>query len=149
MRDRAQIVSVDGDVIKVVPLISDVCINCEKSSCAKRGKSFEVSNVQRDKYYNRPTGEYSEVAYLQGEKAYEAEIGGEAMKKENCEAVMDKFLMKDKNELLPLSVILHVIRCKECRTTIRRMTLAEKNASRSLFEAVSLPCRLFLRRTGS
>jgi hypothetical protein len=59
------------------------------------------------------------------------------MKKENCEAVMDKFLMKDKNELLPLSVILHVIRCKECRTTIRRMTLAEKNASRSLFEAVS------------
>ena len=30
MRDRAQIVSVDGDVIKVVPLISDVCINCEK-----------------------------------------------------------------------------------------------------------------------
>ncbi len=44
MRDRAQIVSVDGDVIKVVPLISDVCINCEKSSCAKRGKSFEVSN---------------------------------------------------------------------------------------------------------
>ena len=44
MRDRAQIVSVDGDEIKVVPLISDVCINCEKSTCAKRGKSFFVSN---------------------------------------------------------------------------------------------------------
>ena len=58
------------------------------------------------------------------------------MKNEKCEAIMDKFLMKDKNEFLPLSVILHVIHCKECRTTIRRMTLAEKNASKSLFEAV-------------
>jgi len=44
MRDRAQIIAVDGNDIKVVPLISDVCINCEKSSCAKRGKSFYVSN---------------------------------------------------------------------------------------------------------
>ena len=44
MRDRAQIVSVEGGEIKVVPLISDVCINCDKSSCAKRGKAFAVSN---------------------------------------------------------------------------------------------------------
>ena len=44
MRDRAQIIAIDGNDIKVVPLISDVCINCEKSTCAKRGKSFSVSN---------------------------------------------------------------------------------------------------------
>ena len=58
------------------------------------------------------------------------------MKKEKCEAVMDEFLMKDKNEFLPLSVILHVIHCKECRTMIRRMTLAEKSASKSLSESI-------------
>ncbi len=47
MRDRAQIISIkDGDV-KVVPLISDACINCDKSMCAKRGKSFNVSNPKK------------------------------------------------------------------------------------------------------
>ena len=50
MRERAMVVSVDGDEggkksgIKVVPLISDACINCDKSMCAKRGKPFSVSN---------------------------------------------------------------------------------------------------------
>lgn len=57
--------------------------------------------------------------------------------KNTCDDVMEKFLMKDKNELLPLSVIVHIIRCKECRTMVRRMTLAEKNASGSLMKAVS------------
>lgn len=47
MRDRAQIVAVEENDIKVVPLISDVCINCEKSSCAKRGKVFSVSNPKK------------------------------------------------------------------------------------------------------
>ena len=60
------------------------------------------------------------------------------MKKENCDAVMERFLMKDKNELLPLPVILHIIMCKECRTTVRRMTLAEKSASKSLYENMPL-----------
>jgi hypothetical protein len=57
--------------------------------------------------------------------------------KNTCDDVMEKFLMKDKNELLPLSVIIHIIRCKECRTMVRRMTLAEKNASGSLMKVVS------------
>ena len=56
--------------------------------------------------------------------------------KKTCDDVMDKFLMKDKNELLPLSVILHIIGCKECRTMVRRMTLAEKNARGALVKAV-------------
>ena len=57
--------------------------------------------------------------------------------KNTCDDVMEKFLMKDKNELLPLSVFVHIIRCKECRTMVRRMTLAEKNASGSLMKVVS------------
>ncbi|MCR4939482.1 MAG: SoxR reducing system RseC family protein [Treponemataceae bacterium] len=47
MRDRAQVISIkDGD-IKIMPLISDVCINCDKAICAKRGKSFSVSNPKK------------------------------------------------------------------------------------------------------
>ena len=44
MRERAQVVSVNGGDIQVVPLISNACINCDKSMCAKRGKPFSVSN---------------------------------------------------------------------------------------------------------
>lgn len=44
MRDRAQIISIEDGNVKVMPLISDACINCEKSMCAKRGKSFVVLN---------------------------------------------------------------------------------------------------------
>lgn len=58
------------------------------------------------------------------------------MKKKSCDDVMDRFLMKDKNEFLPLPVILHIICCRECRTTVRRMTLAEKSASENLMKAV-------------
>lgn len=58
------------------------------------------------------------------------------MNKRNCEDIMDRFLMKDKNEFLPLPVIFHVIHCKECRTIIRRMTIAEKCASKSMFESI-------------
>ena len=44
MRDRAQVVAVEDGNIKVVPLISDTCINCEKSACSRRGKPFAVCN---------------------------------------------------------------------------------------------------------
>lgn len=44
MRDGVQIISISDTEIKVVPLISDACINCERSVCAKRGKPFCVSN---------------------------------------------------------------------------------------------------------
>ena len=58
------------------------------------------------------------------------------MNKKSCDDVMDIFLMKDKNEFLPLPVIMHIICCRECRTTVRRMTLAEKNASGNLIKSV-------------
>lgn len=51
---------------------------------------------------------------------------------------MDRFLMKDRNEILPASVSIHVIFCKECRTAVRRMTLAEKSAAAPLSSSVPL-----------
>lgn len=47
-------------------------------------------------------------------------------KKETCEKVMDEFFLLDKDERLPFSSSLHLLRCKECRTKIRLMTKAEK-----------------------
>ena len=47
MRDGAQVISISDNDIKVVPLISDACINCDKSMCAKRGKPFSVSNPKK------------------------------------------------------------------------------------------------------
>ena len=44
MTDNALIVSVEKSQILVVPLITGACINCNHSSCAKRGKPFSVSN---------------------------------------------------------------------------------------------------------
>ena len=44
MTDNALIVSVEKTQILVTPLITGACINCNNSSCAKRGKPFPVSN---------------------------------------------------------------------------------------------------------
>lgn len=46
MRNQALVVSIDGSKISVIPLISDACINCNKSSCSKRGTPFTVLNSQ-------------------------------------------------------------------------------------------------------
>lgn len=45
---------------------------------------------------------------------------------------MDEFLMLDKNERIPLSVTLHLFRCKKCRTQVRCLLLAEKCAGKPL-----------------
>jgi hypothetical protein len=44
MRDRALVTSVTDDSILVVPLLSNTCISCGESSCAKRGTPFPVDN---------------------------------------------------------------------------------------------------------
>ena len=44
MVDNALIINLTENDIQVVPLISDACINCEKSGCAKQGKPFSVAN---------------------------------------------------------------------------------------------------------
>jgi hypothetical protein len=44
MRDNALVTAVTPDAILVVPLLTDTCINCAESSCARRGSPFPVDN---------------------------------------------------------------------------------------------------------
>lgn len=44
MIDNAIIIDISEKDILVRPLITDACINCEKSGCAKQGKPFSVAN---------------------------------------------------------------------------------------------------------
>ena len=44
MIDNAVVINISNKEIQVIPLITDACINCEKSGCAKQGKPFSVSN---------------------------------------------------------------------------------------------------------
>ena len=44
MVDNALIIHLSESEIQVVPLISDACINCQKSGCTKQGKPFSVVN---------------------------------------------------------------------------------------------------------
>ncbi|HQC26349.1 MAG TPA: SoxR reducing system RseC family protein [Treponemataceae bacterium] len=46
MRDIASVIAIDGKKITVVPIITDTCIGCEKSSCGERGEPFFVTNPQ-------------------------------------------------------------------------------------------------------
>lgn len=50
------------------------------------------------------------------------------MKVEVCEKNMDAFLALDKYEHIPLSVTMHLLRCKKCRTQVHYLTLAERYA---------------------
>lgn len=54
------------------------------------------------------------------------------MKTETCEKYMDDFLALDKYEHIPLKLTLHFLTCKECRTQVHYLTLAEKYASEPL-----------------
>lgn len=44
MRDYAMVKKIQGQLVQVVPLISDSCINCTSSDCSKLGKAFNVIN---------------------------------------------------------------------------------------------------------
>lgn len=47
MVDNAIIIDISEKDILVRPLITDACINCEKSGCAKQGKPFSVANPKK------------------------------------------------------------------------------------------------------
>ncbi|MBQ8013204.1 MAG: hypothetical protein IJ257_02235 [Treponema sp.] len=51
------------------------------------------------------------------------------MNKEICEKNMDKFMLLDKYERIPISVTLHLLKCRECRTKVHYLSLAEKYAA--------------------
>ncbi len=44
MRDFAIVKKIEGQLVQVAPLISDACISCNTSDCAKQGKTFSVIN---------------------------------------------------------------------------------------------------------
>ena len=44
-----------------------------------------------------------------------------------CEKVMNNFLELDKNQKIPLHITAHLLFCKECRSKVRVLTLAEKS----------------------
>ncbi|MCI5524290.1 MAG: hypothetical protein SO116_07715 [Treponema sp.] len=46
--------------------------------------------------------------------------------KNKCDFYMDKFLALDKGERIPLSVSLHLLKCKNCRSQVRLLTKSEK-----------------------
>lgn len=46
--------------------------------------------------------------------------------KMTCENFMEKYLSLDKNEILPLDMLFHLLFCEECRTMVRRFSKAEK-----------------------
>lgn len=44
----------------------------------------------------------------------------------NCQKAFDRYLSLDKYEHVPLAVTVHLLFCPVCRTSVRRLTLAEK-----------------------
>ena len=71
-----------------------------------------------------------------GEKMRSEATKNEA-KLSKCDKMMDKFLMLDKQERIPLDVTFHLLKCKKCRTQVRYLSKAEKYASEPL--KVSVP----------
>lgn len=55
-----------------------------------------------------------------------------ARRQKRCGKMMDKFLMLDKHERIPLDVTLHLLKCKKCRSQVRYLTKAEKFAAEPL-----------------
>ena len=56
---------------------------------------------------------------------------------QQCEKMIDTYLMLDKHERIPLAVCIHLLTCKKCRTQVRMMTQAEEKLSSPL--AIQLP----------
>jgi hypothetical protein len=57
-------------------------------------------------------------------------------KNKKCEFYMDEFLKLDKNDRLPLSLTIHLLLCKECRTIVRNLTLADQACKASMNKTV-------------
>jgi hypothetical protein len=58
--------------------------------------------------------------------------------KMNCETIMERFLELDKNERLPFYMTMHLLLCRDCRTAVRMLTQAEKQAAQPLAEYVTI-----------
>ncbi len=49
-----------------------------------------------------------------------------------CDQAFTRYLSLDKGQMVPFSVTLHALACPECRTAIRKLTEAERLASKPL-----------------
>lgn len=48
-----------------------------------------------------------------------------------CENALKKYMSLDKHQWIPLGITLHLLACKTCRTTVRRLTIAESLLAKS------------------
>ncbi len=62
-----------------------------------------------------------------------------------CGAVMTKFMALDIKDRLPLDVTVHLLFCRQCRTQVRLLTLAERQAARPVCDPVPLDDELLQR----
>lgn len=44
MQEKAKVISIDGDIVTVVPLSIEACINCANTECKKNGNVFTAVN---------------------------------------------------------------------------------------------------------
>lgn len=53
------------------------------------------------------------------------------MKNENdlCDKYLDEYLELDKNEVVPIKLTMHFLKCQKCRTTVHYLSKAEKLAA--------------------
>ncbi|HNY21912.1 MAG TPA: SoxR reducing system RseC family protein [Treponemataceae bacterium] len=46
MQEKARVVAIEGQVVSVVPLEIEACINCSNSECKKNGNVFKAANAR-------------------------------------------------------------------------------------------------------
>ena len=44
MQEKAKVVAIDGDIVTVIPLEIEACINCANTECKKNGNVFRAVN---------------------------------------------------------------------------------------------------------
>jgi len=44
MQETARVIAIEGELVRVVPLEIEACINCSNSACKANGNVFEVAN---------------------------------------------------------------------------------------------------------
>lgn len=49
-----------------------------------------------------------------------------------CNKIMERYLMLDKHQMIPLDITLHLLFCKECRQEVVKLVAAEKAAANIL-----------------
>lgn len=69
MQEKARVVAIDGDVISVVPLEIEACINCNNTACKKNGNVFHVANGRK---FEIAVGSEVRVAAPAGKQAGQA-----------------------------------------------------------------------------